>query len=51
MFQKAQKQIEDIDSSMTNLLTKYASVLSYFGEDAAIPSHEFFTTLNRFIQV
>ena len=31
--------------------TKFASVLAYFGEEPTMASHDFFSTLSKFVQV
>jgi hypothetical protein len=45
------QQLEDISVSIDVIRTKYQSVLAYFGEEASLPSHEFFFTLEKFVKV
>ena len=45
LLDELDKQIDE------HVKVKYASLLTYFGEDPGLPSHEFFFTLNKFTQV
>lgn len=40
----------DLDVCLKTMLDKYASLLSYFGEDSGMGCHEFFATLNGFVK-
>jgi hypothetical protein len=43
--------LDDISLSIEVMKTKYQSVLAYFGEEATLPSQEFFSTLEKFVKV
>ncbi len=40
-----------LDDDLNSVREKYKGVLNYFGEEASMTSHEFFSTLYAFIQV
>lgn len=49
-FAKAKHQCEDLEKRFSKTKHKFISVLNYFGEDPGMQSHEFFSTLSRFVQ-
>jgi len=46
---KARQTCDELDSLIENVKTKYVNVLSYFGEEPSLASHDFFSTLSKFI--
>jgi hypothetical protein len=48
---QAETLCKDLEKSFEDVKKKFAGVLAYFGEDAAMTSTDFFTTLHKFIQV
>lgn len=46
-----ENQFNDINNSIDVMRAKYQSVLAYFGEEATMPSQEFFSTLEKFVKV
>ena len=47
----ARKSLEELDLKIENVRTKFSNVLAYFGEEAAMASQDFFSTLTKFVQV
>ena len=47
----ARKSLEELDIKIENVRTKFSNVLAYFGEEAAMASQDFFSTLTKFVQV
>lgn len=46
---KAEQSISSLEAKLSNMRKKFESVLSYFGEEPSMPSHEFFATLQTFV--
>jgi len=47
---KVQTLVDELDKRLQRVRHKYSYVLDYFGEDSTMRSHEFFTSLHKFIQ-
>lgn len=50
-FVKVDASCKELEKGYEKAKEKFSGVLSYFGEDPAMASHDFFTTLSRFVQV
>jgi Formin Homology 2 Domain len=48
---KARQSLEELDLKIENVRNKFSNVLAYFGEEAAMASQDFFSTLTKFVQV
>jgi Formin Homology 2 Domain len=48
---KARQSLEELDHKIENVRNKFANVLAYFGEEKAMASQDFFSTLTKFVQV
>ena len=47
---KAWVSCDDIDKKYDTVKTKFTNVLQYFGEESAMPSSDFFSTLSKFVK-
>lgn len=47
---QAASVLDDIGSFFDTVKTKFSGILSYFGEEPTMHSHEFFTTLSKFLK-
>ena len=48
---KARQSLEELDHKIENVRNKFANVLAYFGEEKAMASQDFFSTLTKFVHV
>jgi hypothetical protein len=47
---RARQSLDELDVKVENVRNKFTNLLSYFGEEAAMASQDFFTTLTTFVQ-
>ena len=50
-LETAKQTMETLDRAVQSMQTQFASVLEYFGEDKGMATQDFFSTLDKFIQV
>ena len=48
---QASGTLEELDREVEGMQTAFASVVEYFGEDPGTSTQDFFSTLDKFIQV
>jgi hypothetical protein len=46
---QAKHEYELLEASIKQLRDTYSKLLSYFGEDDSLSSHDFFDTINKFV--
>ena len=47
---RARQSLDELDVKVENVRTKFSNLLAYFGEEPAMASQDFFTTLTTFVQ-
>ena len=47
---RARQSLDELDVKVENVRNKFTNLLAYFGEEAAMASQDFFTTLTTFVQ-